>query len=364
MSASVQIPEWQIMYGGTQVAGNLLTHSQHIHYDEALGGKANVLEIQVEDSARAWANSPPIIGTALSLSIGYQGQSLVSCGNFEVDEWEAEGPPDTFLIRAIQAGVTHAIRTPKSVAYEGQSLVSIANTIAKQYGMSVDSTEVSPDVPYQRLTQRLETDLGFLHRISNAHNYEFTIRGNQLVFYSRPKLDAKTISSLTDKSAQYIYKTDSTRFRVHQQHHGDKTYKKSVVMYFDPLSKKLLQATANAATTTTQSTDLSLQDTLLVRERIENAQQATLRAQSHLHAANMHVLKGEIIIPGSMVYRAGNPVMLSGFGTALDSIKWIINEAKHRLDRNGYKTSLELRTTITGTAAGAATQTVSDDYGE
>lgn len=360
MSASVQIPAWQIMIGGTQVAGNLLTHSQHIHYDEAIGGKANVLEIQVEDSARAWANNPPKIGTALSLSIGYQGQSLVSCGNFEVDEWEAEGPPDTFLIRAIQAGVTHAIRTPKSVAYEGQSLVSIANTIANQYGMSVDPSEVSPDVPYQRLTQRLETDLGFLHRIANAHNYEFTIRGNQLVFYSRPKLDAKTISSLADKSAQYIYKTDSTRFRIHQQHHGDKTYKKAVVMYFDPLSKKLLQATANAAATATQGADLGLQDTLLVRERIENAQQATLRAQAHLHAANMHVLKAEVIIPGSMVYRAGNPVMLSGFGTALDSIKWIINEGKHRMDRNGYKTSLELRTTITG----AATQFASDDYGE
>ena len=353
MSASVQIPAWQIKIGGTQVAGNLTTHSQHVHYDEAVGGKANVLEIQVEDSAHAWANNPPKIGTALSLSIGYQGQSLVSCGNFEVDEWEAEGPPDTFLIRAIQAGVTHAIRTPKSVAYEGQPLVSIANTIAKQYGMSVDSTEVSPDVPYQRLTQRLETDLGFLHRIANAHNYEFTIRGNQLVFYSRPQLDAQT-------GALMIYKTDSTRFRIHQQHHGDKTYKKAVVMYFDPHSKKLLQATANAAATATQGVDLGLQDTLLVRERVENAQQATLRAQAHLHAANMHVLKGEVIIPGSMVYRAGNPVMLSGFGTVLDSIKWIINEGKHRLDRNGYKTSLELRTTITG----AATQFASDDYGE
>ena len=355
MSASVQIPAWQIKIGGTQVAGNLLTHSQHIHYDEAIGGKANVLEIQVEDSARAWANNPPKIGTALSLSIGYKGQSLVSCGNFEVDEWESEGPPDTFLIRAIQAGVTHAIRTPKSVAYEGQSLVSIANTIAGQYGMSVDSSAVSPDVPYQRLTQRLETDLGFLHRIANAHNYEFTIRGNQLVFYSRPQLDAQT-------GALTIYKTDSTRFRIHQQHHGDKTYKKAVVMYFDPHSKKLLQATANAATTATQSVDLGLQDTLLVRERIENAQQATLRAQSHLHAANMHVLKAEVIIPGSMVYRAGNPVMLSGFGAALDKIKWIINEGKHRLDRNGYKTSLELRTTIATSGAGA--QTVSDDYGE
>jgi phage protein D len=228
--------------------------------------------------------------------------------------------------------------------------------------MSVDSTEVSPDVPYQRLTQRLETDLGFLHRIANAHNYEFTIRGNQLVFYSRPGLDAKKITGLKDKNAQYIYKTDSTRFRIHQQHHGDKTYKKAVVMYFDPNSKKLLQATANAATTATQGVDLGIQDTLLVRERIENAQQATLRAQAHLHAANMHVLKAEVIIPGSMVYRAGNPVMLSGFGTALDSIKWIINEGKHRLDRNGYKTSLELRTTIATTGTGA--QTVSDDYGE
>jgi phage protein D len=360
MSASVQIPAWNIMYGGTQVAGNLLTHSQHVHYDEAIGGKANVLEIQVEDSARAWANNPPVIGTALSLSIGYQGQSLVSCGNFEVDEWEAEGPPDTFLIRAIQAGVTHAIRTSYSQPYEGQTLTSIAKTIAAKYGMSVSIDAVNPDVPYQHITQRLESDLAFLHRLANGQNYEFTIRGDQLVFYSRPKLDAKTISSLTDKNAQYIYKTDSTRFRIHQQHHGDKTYKKAVVMYFDPLSKKLLQATANAAATATQGVDLGLQDTLLVRERIENAQQATLRAQAHLHAANMHVLKGEIIIPGSMVYRAGNPVMLSGFGTALDSIKWIINEGKHRLDRNGYKTSLELRTTITG----AATQFASDDYGE
>ena len=121
---------------------------------------------------------------------------------------------------------------------------------------------------------------------------------------------------MTDKNAQYIYKTDSTRFRIHQQHHGDKTYKKAVVMYFDPHSKKLLQATANAAATATQGVDLGLQDTLLVRERIENAQQATLRAQAHLHAANMHVLKAEVIIPGSMVYRAGNPVMLSGFGAA------------------------------------------------
>ncbi len=359
MSTSVQIPAWQIKIGGTQVAGNLLTHSQHVHYDEAVGGKANVLEIQVEDSARAWANSPPVIGTALSLAIGYQGQSLVSCGNFEVDEWESEGPPDTFLIRAIQAGVTHAIRTSYSQPYEGQTLTSIAQTIAAKYGMSVSIDAVNPDVPYQRLTQRLESDLGFLHRIANANDYEFTIRGNQLVFYSRTTLDAKTVEALP-LEGQAIYKTDATRFRVHQQHHGDKTYKKAVVMYFDPLSKKLLQATANAAATATQGVDLGLQDTLLVRERIENAQQATLRAQAHLHAANMHVLKGEVIIPGSMAYRAGNPVQLYGFGAALDSIKWIINEAKHRLDRNGYKTSLELRTTITG----AATQFASDDYGE
>lgn len=340
---SIYIPAWQIFAGTANITGNLLPHAIHVHYDEAIGGKASILEIQLEDVNHAFQNNPPAVGQAVSLAIGYQGMPLTSCGNFEIDEWSSDGPPDTFTLHAIQAGITHAIRTPKSVAYENQTLISIATAIAGRYGMTVLADAVNPDVSYQRLTQRTESDLGFLHRIANAHDYDFKIRGNQLYFYSRSALDAM------QPSVPAIDKTNVIRYRIHRQHVGSRSYKKGVTTYFDPLSKKLLSAIATDPNATSS-------DTLKIIERIENQQQGALRAQSHLHAANMHQIKAEMTVPGSMAYRSGNTVMLTGFG-AFDTVKFIVEDAKHRLDNNGYKTTLKLRTTVTGMAS----QIISDE---
>lgn len=331
---AIPVPAWQVVFGGVQYRGNLLNHAEHVYYSEAIGGKASCFEIALEDSQKVWQNNPPTVGQAVSLSIGYQGSSLVSCGAFEVDEWELMGPPDVFVLRAIQAGVTHALRTPRSVAYENQSLTQIAASIAQRYGMTVVADAVSPDVTYARITQKLESDLAFLHRIANLHNYDFNIRGNQLVFYSRPQLE-----SAAPQPA--IYKTDTKSFRIHKQHVGDRSYASAYSLYFNPVSKQLLSALATDPNATSQ-------DTLKIVERIENQQQGALRAQSHLHAANMQQIKATIVIPGTMLYRAGNPVYLSGFG-AFDSVKFIVYEAKHKLaSSGGYLTSLDLRTTVTG----------------
>lgn len=343
-----QTPSWQILYGGINITGNLLRRAAHIYYGEAISGKASTLEIALEDapkvpSTQMFQNSPPTVGTAVSLSIGYEGAPLVSCGLFEVDEWEFNGPPDVFMVRAIQAGVSHALRTPRSVAYEGQSLTDIASSIAQRYGMTVVVDAVSPDVTYARLTQKLESDLAFLHRIANLHNYDFNIRGNQLVFYSRPQLESVS-SGLT------VQKTDTTRFRIHKQQLGAKAYAAANVLYFDPLSKKLLTAYADDPNSDSQ-------DTLKIVERIENQQQGALRAQSHLHAANMTEVKANVTIPGTMLYRAGNTLHLSGFGAGIDAIKFIVQEAKHKLSRNGYTTELDIRTTVTG----AGVQIISND---
>lgn len=342
-ASTILIPSWQIFAGQTNITGNLLPHAIHVHYSEAISGKASILEVKLEDVNQAFTNNPPAAGLAMSLAIGYQGAPQTSCGNFEVDEWSSDGPPDTFTLRAIQAGITHAFRSPKSAAYENQTLTSIATTIANRYGLTVLLDTVDPDVTYARLTQRTESDLGFLHRIANAHNYDFKIRGNQLYFYSRNSLDAAAPSVLP------IDKTDCLRYRFHLQHIGDRSYKKGFSVYFNPLSKSLLSAEADDPNATSS-------DTLKIIERIENQQQATLRAQSHLHVANMHQIKAELTIPGTMAYRSGQTLFTSGFG-AFDSVKFIVEEARHKLQSSGYVTSLELRTTITG----ASQQLISDE---
>jgi len=349
---NVLIPSWQVLYGGINITGNLIKHAAHVFYYESIGGKANTLEIALEDGpkpngARTFRDNPPTAGTAVSLSIGYLGAPLINCGDFEVDEWESMGPPDLFVLRCLQAGIKHALRTPRSVAYENQTLTTIATTIAQRYGMTAVVDAVQPDVIYARLTQRLESDLAFLHRIANLHNYDFSIRGNQLVFYSRPGLEGQVPSNPT------IYKADTIRFRLQNQRVGQRSYAVASVGYFDPLSKQLLSAEAT-------DPNSSSFDTLKIVERIENSQQGALRAGAHLHTANMHQIKGEILIAGTMLYRAGNTVNLSGFG-AFDSVKFIIQQARHRLSADtGYQTSLEIRTTVAQPAG--ASQIISNEY--
>jgi len=346
---AMDIPAWTITYGGTNITGNLMPHATHIFFNEHIGGKASTLEIKLEDVNHNFQDHPPAPGIAVSLSIGWQAAPQVSCGLFEVDEWESDGPPDTFTLRAIQAGISHAIRTRKSFAYENQTLTEVANSVAARYGMTVSMDAVDPDVPFERITQRTESDLAFLHRLANAHNYEFNVRGNQLVFYSRVQLDAATPQNPT------IYKTDCVRYRFHKQHVGERSYLKSVITHFDPLLKKLLTAFATDPNATSQ-------DTLRLIARMENQQQGSLKAQAGLHAANMAQIKGQIIISGTMAYRAGNTVNVAGFGkgkNGFDAVKFIVKEAKHRIDHAGYNTTLELRTTITGAAA----QIISHEYG-
>jgi phage protein D len=343
--SSIYIPQFQVFAGTTNLSGNLTPHMLSVKYNESMGGKASTFEIQLEDSTHAFQNNPPAAGLAVSLAIGYQGMPLTSCGNFEVDEWASDGPPDTFTLKGVQAGITHALRSPKSMAYEGQTLSSIATTIANRYGMTVLIDAVDPDVVYARLTQRTESDLGFLHRIANAHDYEFKVRGNQLYFYGRTSLDSAA------PSVPALDKTDVIRYKIRQQHIGKKrSYASAVTTHFDPLSKKLLTALATDPNATSV-------DTLHIIERIENQQQGALRAQSHLHAANMHQIKASMTIPGTMAYRSGNTVMLTGFGK-FDTVKFIIEEAKHKLEGSGYTTDLELRTTVTATGS---TQIISDE---
>lgn len=337
-------PAWQLLYGGTNITGNLIQHAARLDYYEVIGGKANHLEITLEDASRAFQNNPPTPGTVVGLAIGYVGANLVNCGNFEVDEWQFHGPPDLFVLRCLQAGISQSLRTPKSVAWNNMDLTAIAGQIANNYGMTAVVDAVVPNVYYNRLTQRLESDLGFLHRIANAHNYDFNIRGSQLVFYSRPQLEsANPVATLA--------KTDDCRFSIHKQHVGHRAYKSAKVGYFNPQSKALVTQLATDPNATSQ-------DTLNIVERMENTQQGTLRASAHLHTANMLQIQGEFTIPGTMLFRAGNTMMIQGFGD-FDSVKFIVSKGRHTLTPRGYYTTLTLRNTISGTGL---TQIISDEF--
>jgi phage protein D len=287
------------------------------------------------DPLFAMQNSPPVPGSLITASIGYQGQSLYPAGTFQIDSYLLEGPPDIFIVKCNEAGITTPMRTLNSVAYEGKTLSQIAKQVAAKHGMTAITDAIQPDVQYDRMTQNQESDLSFLLRIANEHGYEFQVRNNQLIFYSRISLEQAPPSGTIDKLGSQV-----KRWRLENQTIGHRTHQASTIGYFDPNSKKVWTETQSDPNVVTS-------DHVKAVQRLENSQQAQVRAGAFLHEHNMLTLVGEIDLVGTMVYRARMTVNIKNFGV-FDSIVWIVEKAEHLLNRQGYITRLHIRTTLKG----------------
>ncbi len=330
LSHSVRTPRWVLTYEGVNITAEVSHMVVAISYVDRLGEASGEVEVELEDHAKRWQGPwYPGLGNILSLQIGYRGEALLDCGSFQVDELEFDGPPDVMRLRCLAAYITPAMRTPNTMAYENQSIVEIAGQIASKYGLILVTAPsvIESDVVFARVTQRRETDLGFLRRLAIEHNFDFTVRGAQMVFYARTALEA-VIPLIA------ITRPDTTGFSFRNR--SRRIYSDAEVSYFDPDTKQLITQTVTAippAPTT---------DTLKIVARSENAQQALVKAQAALHLHNMVFVDASIEGPGNVMLVAGNQVEIAGWGS-LDGA-YLIETARHQVTRaTGYTTSIAAR---------------------
>lgn len=323
---SVRSPRWLLIYEGVDITTDVSNMVLSVTYIDRLGGSAGELELGIEDHAQRWQGPwYPVQGDRVNLMIGYESEALLPCGDFQVDELELNGPPDVLHMRCLAAWITPASRTANSVAYENQTLLQIATTIAAKYGWTVVGAADALNVMYARITQKHETDLAFLKRLALTHAYEFTVRGNQLVFYSRASLESQPAVATVTRQSMLRFKFKAKSHRI---------YEGAEVSYQYPLAKELITQRVPA------SVPLTTADTLKVIARCENGQQALLKARGALHEANVEQVVASLTMPGSRQLCAGNNLAFSGFG-AYDGT-YIIQAARHNLTRaSGYTTQIE-----------------------
>jgi phage protein D len=299
-----------------------------ITYTDRTGAASGDLEVTLEDSDKLWQGPwYPQEGDVVSLTIGYTGETQLPCGSFQVDELALAGPPDTFHIRCLATYITPAMRTITSAAYEGMTLTQIASTIAAKYSLSMVSEPGQINPVFQRVTQRQETDLGFLRRLALEHDYDFTIRGSQLVFYTRTALEAV-------EPIVALQRGDIMQFAFRDRSY--QIFETAQIAYQQPSAKALITQSANA--------DISVPTTDSAKRviRCENGQQAQLKASSLLHGSNMVRRTALLTCTGSPLLAAGITMTIEGFGVSDGT--YLIEEARHRLSRDtGYTTEIEAR---------------------
>lgn len=323
--SKVPQPRFVVIYEGTDITADISDYLNAVTYtDEAEGGSDEVT-LTVDDTEGLWAGAWfPTKGDSLSLKIGYDN-NLIECGDFQVDEIEGSGPPDTVEIKALATPITESLKTKRSTGFENCTLKSIADKVAGRHGLKAEG--IIEDVRLGRVTQNRESDLAFLKRIAKEYGYVFSVRGTRLTFTSVYELEGGNPVTSIDK-------TDVTRWNL--THKTSETYEEASVKHQSPDRKELIKHNEAAGK------DSVKKDSLEMRGRVENEQQARIKAKAALYEKNTRELTGKITTEGSTTLLAGVNFELTGFGEF--SGVFYAEKTTHRLMRNsGYTTDAKIK---------------------
>lgn len=317
-------PIFKIEYNQKDITKDVSNQVLNIEYTDFEHGQSDEITITFDDTQKLWQSSwIPSKGDSLRVFIGYEGEKLLNCGIFEIDEIEFATPPDILTVKAIATGITKALRQNNSVAYENKTLKQIASEIAQKHSLALVG-EIE-DVRVERITQNQERDLTFLKKLAEQYGYIFKIAEGNLVFYKTEKLTGAD-------AAKILYRTDLSRIILTEK--TSKNYKSVTVSYHNPKTGKKITATA-------KNENCVKGDTLKINERCENKQQALLKAKAAL-------AKGNNTIEGS-IDLVGNPNLVAGLNVELKDLgyfsgKYHITQTRHFIDRTaGYGTGLEVK---------------------
>lgn len=343
MAEVVRSAKFKLLYNGVDITEDITRYGTSVTYTDNDEGESDQIEVVLEDVDAFWKNSwYPEKGAKLNLSIGYDtDDNLVDYGSFEIDENTANGPPDTFTIKALAALIKSSLRTKKSKSFENVTLREIAAYIAAKNKLTLQG--VIPSVRFDRVTQYREKDLSFLRRISIEYGCLFSVRDSKLIFTISKDLEAAEPVGTIDRCELRTYSLkDKT----------GETYKNARSTYRNPGTGKVHSATVNKVENRDGYTysQISTDDTLEIRSKAETTEQAEKKAEAGLHHKNSQQTEGTLVMEGTPKYVAGNNIMLTGLGVL--SGKYYIKKSSHKLNKTGgYETTIEVKRTVAAAPA-------------
>lgn len=349
--AKVPHPVFRLSYEQKDISSDVTPYVRSVTYTDYLQGQSDELEVELEDADGRWIGAwYPGMGDKLTLRIGYDGEPLLPCGSFEIDEIGFGGAPSIVTIRGLATGVTVPVRTKEHKPYENTTLAAIAQRIAKRHKLQLVGT--IKEIRIDRATQFKERDVEFLTRLAREYGYAFKITGRKLVFSELAALrerEAVTELAYTDLARfDFRDKIKDVYDAVSAKRHDPKS--KKLISYYMKADGSVGERPSSGSGTSGRATS---QDTLKVNNRAGS--KATLQAQAKaaLETSNLQKTTGSITTFGNPKLVAGNTVALSGLGKL--SGKYLIESARHRIERkSGYSSELELKRVAPAEAAAPA----------
>ncbi len=278
------------------------------------------------------------IGAAF-VQLNFDGEGndkTLDCGLFELDSVEASGPPSVITIKATSLPFTTSIRqTKKYKAWEAYYLSGIAKEMAKNNGMTCMFL-ASQDPHYDRVEQFNVSDINFLSTLCHKAGISLKVSNGILVLFNQSEYEQKAaVKTIKRGDGSYSKWKLSTS-------EADCKYTSCRVSYTLP-SGKCIEAIARVED---YDADSKSNQQLEIHAKVSSISEAEILAKKYLRLHNKYGKKVSFTCHGDSIYLAGLTVNLEDFGPW--NGKYIISQAKHELNRNGYTTGINLRKVLEG----------------
>lgn len=322
----VKNPQVIILYNKEDITKNISSYIQSVTYTDYEKDQSDELSITLNDYDGYFQNDwYPEKGDKISAQIGYEGEKLLDCGVFTIDEPEldisTEG--DTFVIRALAASINQKIRERTHNSYVNKTLVDIAKQIAKKHGYVVKGSAGFIKIPYA--VQCNETDLAFLKRLASSYGYIFKLTDTVITFIPTEDLE-------NSKSILKISRADIEQASLRDA--ATKTYSACSAKYLNPKTGKLVTYTARSNKTGIKKETLKLDGRYATKAQAKAATEAALR-------------RGSKAVTGNIDFKSGQTNAIAGVNLEAElknrfSGKYHITQSTHTVTQEDYKTSIEV----------------------
>ena len=136
--SDVLSPVFTLWYLQKNITTDIAPYVTRVTYSDNIKSESDTIEVELDDTDGRWLDKwYPGKGDTLTLKMGYQGEKLLSCGTFSIDEIEVSSPASVVAIRGVATSVNNALRTKSSRGFESTTLAAIAGRIAKKHQLKL-----------------------------------------------------------------------------------------------------------------------------------------------------------------------------------------------------------------------------------
>lgn len=347
----------RIQYNNVDISESLQEYLSSVEYTDALTGKADDLQLTLQDKKGLWLSDWfPDKGATLDgwLVTKYWNSTIeaekeLAMGSFEIDEIEASGAPNTVKLKAVSVPDNATLRgIDITKQWEKVTIKQVAQEKATNAKLELHY-EAEENPVLDRLEQTEQSDLSFLYKLCTDNGLALKITDKTMVIFDVKQLEAiepslcllrPGMNALTEP----MYDSQNNpikQIEVDSWSLSTKTrdiYKACRVEYQKAKKKQKIEATF---------TDLNktVGKTLVVKEEVADVAEALRKAKKKLREKNSNEITGQIKMRGDTDLSSGLTVLLKGYGH-FDG-KYLLTEVRHSLG-NGYTCDIRLRRCLVG----------------